>query len=390
MSFTTRCPACSTTFKLVADQLLVAQGWVRCGHCGEVFDASLQGVPEQAAGPGYLGTGPAHGAMPALKQAIATQEKLQLEPESVPDFSPGGSTGNPADTLAGAALPTARPIDSTPYAPTYQSESGSQPARQALHQSAQRSDGDIALPVLPAAKLSAPVTVAHGELHDSGFTNDIYSFKLRHAKDDDLLAAFPEAGALPEPEQVPEEENEVSFVRAARRKSVWQKPLVRAVLGSIFLLLLAALALQWMVQKKDLLAAQEPRLASLIQALCQPLGCEIRPLRRIESVVIDSSNFSKTGADAYHLSFVFKNTSAAALEIPALEVTLTDSQGQPLLRRVLLPAQFGATAAVLAARSELAGAVALKVSSGGAQAAAAPAPSSPLPVTGYRILAFYP
>jgi predicted Zn finger-like uncharacterized protein len=40
MSFITRCPACSTSFKVVADQLRVSQGWVRCGHCAEIFDAN--------------------------------------------------------------------------------------------------------------------------------------------------------------------------------------------------------------------------------------------------------------------------------------------------------------------------------------------------------------
>ena len=41
MSLITRCPNCSTLFKVVADQLRVSGGWVRCGHCQELFDASL-------------------------------------------------------------------------------------------------------------------------------------------------------------------------------------------------------------------------------------------------------------------------------------------------------------------------------------------------------------
>lgn len=41
MSLITRCPACGTLFKVVADQLKVSQGWVRCGQCAEVFDAQL-------------------------------------------------------------------------------------------------------------------------------------------------------------------------------------------------------------------------------------------------------------------------------------------------------------------------------------------------------------
>ena len=39
MSLVTRCPACATAFKVVRDQLRLSEGWVRCGRCGEVFDA---------------------------------------------------------------------------------------------------------------------------------------------------------------------------------------------------------------------------------------------------------------------------------------------------------------------------------------------------------------
>src|SRR3954468_18268106 len=40
MSLITRCPACGTMFKVVPDQLRISEGWVRCGHCAEVFDAT--------------------------------------------------------------------------------------------------------------------------------------------------------------------------------------------------------------------------------------------------------------------------------------------------------------------------------------------------------------
>jgi len=40
MSLLTRCPACETLYKLVPDQLRISQGWVKCGQCGEIFDAS--------------------------------------------------------------------------------------------------------------------------------------------------------------------------------------------------------------------------------------------------------------------------------------------------------------------------------------------------------------
>ena len=36
----TRCPACKTVFRVVADQLRVSEGWVRCGRCSNVFNAA--------------------------------------------------------------------------------------------------------------------------------------------------------------------------------------------------------------------------------------------------------------------------------------------------------------------------------------------------------------
>lgn len=43
MSLATSCPSCGTIFKVVEDQLKVSEGWVRCGHCHEVFNA-LEGL----------------------------------------------------------------------------------------------------------------------------------------------------------------------------------------------------------------------------------------------------------------------------------------------------------------------------------------------------------
>ena len=100
--------------------------------------------------------------------------------------------------------------------------------------------------------------------------------------------------------------------------------------------------------------------------------------------------FSKTGADSYQLTFVFKNPGAAALEIPAVEVTLTDRQDQALVRRVLLPAQFGITARTLDAYSELAASVSLKVAADSPRTPVDATPTSALQVAGYRIVAFYP
>ena len=398
MSLITCCPACATLFKVVPDQLKVAQGWVRCGHCGKVFDASQQLVLGEAAVPGA--SSPMPGANTPPGTAVLAQDELQAR---LPSSQPHDDlTQPPPPAWAGAHFlaPTSPDAatdatDATDVAALKADPEAIQTEAETFQPAALPVDAPPAeAPAVPTQPGEEPAVDAVSERRtriEPVFITDAYSFKAPSLADIQVTDS-PTAEPEEEPELVkePEAAPEVSFVRDAQRKAFWKTPQVRALLGLLFLLMLVALALQWIVREKDVLAAQEPRLAPLLQAICRPLGCEIRPLRRIESLVIDSSNFSKTSPDAYRLTFIFKNTGAAVVEIPALEVTLTDSHDQALVRRVVMPAQFGATAITLGGHSELAGAVDLKISSEGAQAPDASTPTEPLPVAGYRILAFYP
>ena len=51
MSLITCCPTCRTMFQVETDQLKVSNGWVRCGQCDGVFDASahFQVLPQAPA-----------------------------------------------------------------------------------------------------------------------------------------------------------------------------------------------------------------------------------------------------------------------------------------------------------------------------------------------------
>lgn len=300
MSPIARCPACAMMFRVVAEQLEMAHGWVRCGQCGEVFDAGLHRLPDQAV---HTGQGRSRQALRSLNDPRS--------PESSPALAPVG----------------ARERQDPVFDPN-----------------------DAALAALPAH----PPEMAS--------------------------AAVQESEAPPA----------VDFVRDASQRDFWNLPRVRAALGLVCLVLLAALLLQLAIGQKDVLAAQEPRLGPLLQAACRLLGCEVRPLRRIESLVIEQATFSKTGLDGYRLAFVFRNTGDAVVEVPALEVTLADSQDQAVVRRVIMPEQFAASAGTLAANAELDGALSLKVVSAGNQPASAAVQAGLVPVASYRIVAFYP
>jgi predicted Zn finger-like uncharacterized protein len=319
MSLITRCPACGTMFKVVPDQLRISEGWVRCGHCAEIFDAtaSLQDPPVAEAG------------------AAAASPTLPAPPPA------------PAPAAAPAPAPVAAPAP-------------------------------LAAPVPVAASVAAPVAAAVAAPAPADTLDSI--------DPPPLYPSFPSEirdSQIDRPSRFREEDepdlDDVSFVRHARRKAYWARPLMRALLMVLLLLLAGLLLLQYAAHDRDRLAALQPALRPWLQLLCEPLRCQLGPPRQIDSIVIDSSSFGKLRSDAYRLNFTLKNQAPMQVAMPSVELTLTDTQDQPVVRRILAPRDLGA-GAVIPAASEWTGSVAVSV--------AASASSSR--IAGYRLLAFYP
>ena len=123
-----------------------------------------------------------------------------------------------------------------------------------------------------------------------------------------------------------------------------------------------------------------PGLRAVLVALCQPLQCQVGMPRRIEAVRIDASNFTRLPPEAFRLQLTLANSDSIPVAMPAIELTLTDTQDQPILRRVLQPADLGpGTPEALPAAGEWSASVTLTVS-----------PAAAGSVAGYRLLAFYP
>ena len=389
MSLITRCPACGTMFKVVTDQLKVSSGWVRCGQCAEVFDASanLQHPAMASSGTdaGDASAAPvsaslalsaptdaasinaASGAVDdALTGTDIPSPSLTLrEPEAA--WTPGASFADPVRFQPG----TTASDDSNPSADTDSSFSDFDPMgwkRKMLSAAAGEHSSNPGAAAPSASAATAAMIQSPGDRSDDA--------------DADADADVDAPGS-------------VSFVQEARRKVFWRTRGMRALLGFSGLLLAVLLLIQIALQQRDILAAREPRLKPWLQALCRPLQCELAPLRQIDILVIDSSTFRRVGPDAYRLGFSIKNPSDLSVAMPSLEVTLTDTQEQPVVRRVISPAQFGATQSLLAANSSFAGMVAFEVAVDRVPDAALALPDAvaavgPLRVAGYRMLAFYP
>jgi hypothetical protein len=307
-------------FNVVSDQLKVAQGWVRCGQCAVVFDASLHFQIERA---------------PETDLAVSCVESdaVPVTPASVVDFA--------TDTnLLSASLEVPEALDSF-----YVKEVSV--ALEKTNKSLTE-EPPLDMPVASVLQTNA------------------------YSSDDVPDGATKEAT------------KEVSFVRDARRQAFWRRPLVRMLLVLFALLLMGFLALQLVVQQRNMLAAMEPKLKPVLQTVCELLACSVEPVRQIEAIVIDSSSFNKINDALYRLSFTIKSTAVTAVAMPSLEVTLTDTQDQAVIRRVLTPVEFGMASSLLGASAEFSGVLTLQLlpTETGSTTARR--------IAGYRLLAFYP
>ena len=505
MSQTTRCPSCGTLFKVVADQLRISDGWVRCGSCQQVFDASAH---LQATAPAPLLPDMALDRLrppPAPVRRAEPVERLWGAPESAParvaeaasrpERPASASTTAPSD-LAAAVVAIEPPVQSPPppaapppvpsvlhvpepVVPAFLVEGAqpvgaaevlpsllavgastrppqevpaaqSQAAAPVMQPRAEEDGGVIEWPSieLPAPssagyELPVPDTGSDGaqaafaplpevpplellpKATDRAFaplrsTPRLPSLPVAEAEETVGQPTKPKKGATQEPsltkgpdpdtraalstkipapspmavEQATVDDarpeglvhdadaaepgvQELSFMRAARRKAFWRKPWVRAALSVVLLASVALLAAQVAVRERDDLAARVPALRPGLEALCSQWGCVLAPRRDIAAVEVDSSSFQKLRGDEYQFSLVLKNRSAIAVAMPAVELTLTDAADQPVLRRVLLPAHWNAPQE-LAAHGEWSVSRTLVLSATGVR------------ITGYRVVAFYP
>ena len=327
MSLITRCPTCKTLFKVVPDQLRISEGWVRCGQCDAIFDASLHLQPVQPI---------AQLTVSPPEAPVENSELLDLDlilPDAVDVMPEAGRESRFNEFLLEQEPAEPDPIEEeiTPSLPEPSSDEISQGENAAILSESRLGQEK---PVEPDDKAS----------HD------------------------------------PVDLNGVSFLQDKNNNSFWDKPLIRATLGALGVVLLLGLAGQGVVYERDRIAAWKPSFKPWLLAMCGPLSCTLSPLRRIESIVIDSSSFIKIRGDSYRLNLTFKNTAATALAMPAIELTLTDGMDMPVVRRVFLATELGVESDTLTAGAELPASLALTFNASG----------TPERVAGYRLLAFYP
>lgn len=331
MSLATRCTNCGTVFRVVQDQLLVSEGWVRCGRCREVFNAIENMFDLKKDQPPSLPLGPdsqsGHGAGIG-RDSIAFRQRDELDEALLAD-----APEEAAKTARGGSLLSfAESRPSRPPNHPWLDQPGDQVVRTSLWpesvapEAESPKGADVDLLRRPDVDLTH-TAAAHG-LAPTAMPSEAHV--------DHLLASNARDTTFEPYEEPPE------FIVRAQKESQWQQPRVRLALriGAMFLGL--ALLLQLVMHSRDAIAARWPATEGALQSLCAPFACKVDAPRKLQALKVESATFTESGtAGLYRLNVALLNVDDGRVKMPALDLRLTNPRGEVLARRVLTAAELG-------------------------------------------------
>lgn len=329
----TRCPGCATVYRVTAAQLALREGQVRCGHCRAVFDA--------------------------------TAHRVDLAPPTLSSAQPEVD-----DELArGRATVTLR--DSHALEPAPEAEQGTAKREEDVEEQAEEYTEGKAADKGPDKAEERREEKAEEKLEGEGQDGEEHD---GHEEPDDErggaageqvepvdepaeTAEPPRDVAELEPAEPPLDVAELEAARAALRPRRRRSRSGNTFYAMAIVVLVAAIVVQAAALFPDDIVARMPQAANAMDALCRTLACRTGPRRDAGALSIEGSDLQ---ADPGHrgllvLTATLRNRAGRAVAWPDLELTLTDSSDQAVVRRVLSPDEYvpaAARSSGLAAHSE--------------------------------------
>ena len=434
-SLAARCTTCQTVFRVVPDQLRVSAGWVRCGRCTAVFNAAdnlveLEDgvvrrsvrlpvpvpVPDAMALPAPVPAPLAKPTSPAPPKPLtppapwapraATRKPAAPTPDVVAT-SDGAVVTDWSETLpyeddlrAPLPMPVPLPVPVPPRArpsvaePEHEDHDDRFNEIMRAAEAAEQAEEAEAAEAAQAADRSKPAAAQAPALSAKAPAKTPAKAPAKALADtpaSETLAPVENLPALPFNADTeadtgidvadPTNQPAPSFIRQADRAERWRQPPVAWALAAVSLLLIGTLAMQVLLEYRDLAASRWPVLRPMLVATCNAVGCKVDAARAIDGLAVESSGLVRIErSDRYRLAVTLRNRAGIDLAVPALDLSLTDTQGRLLARRVLQLAELGAPQATVASGRELSLQATLRAAPGNAGES----------VAGYTIELFYP
>ncbi len=332
----TRCPACSTVFRVTSEQLRLKAGKVRCGHCHTVFNAFDEFLPDDHAPDSR--TQPAANVVEDREPAPETWPAIMVpEADALQDNEPPINDELPA-----------KPADPPPEAVSLPEEPGnpdSTPAEPPLADElaeewpAEAPVADAALPAeSPTVTELPPEEWRPDEIEsDSGPLTE----PPPETQEESTLAAR-QAGlvAVRELTASPTYNRWAADALADGGASSFAPPPVRRLVWPfvvVSLLLAIGLLVQLLLHFRSDIVRWLPAAATYYQEA----GISVPLPRNPDLVVIEASDLQADNARGlFVLQATLHNRANYAQDWPALELTLTDASDSVVARRVMSAAEY--------------------------------------------------
>ncbi|MCK6428554.1 MAG: DUF3426 domain-containing protein [Burkholderiaceae bacterium] len=333
MALATRCPNCQALFRVVADQLKLRGGLVRCGACRHVFDAigSLTYVDDAA---------PAGGASTPATAKAAAPLTLRISPERLARPKPAARDDERARAPDAQRAPV-RP------SPAEAGQSNDSERADKVRPSIEEEIAESSVPTLLAPGVDAlgrePVRAEPSDAGDEDEEERARAERRRRRverRTRETRAEGP-ADAGVEETAVGAEAAPDFLRRGERRTSTGFSVVFGGGSALLAVLLLAQLAVVFRIE----LATRWPSLRPSLVQLCGAFGCAVGwPARADLLAVVGTELQAIPGTDVLELTAVVRNRANFKVALPAIEVTLTDTQNRALARKVFAPVDYLASA----------------------------------------------
>ena len=279
MSLLTRCPRCSTLFRVTPTQLEARGGKVRCGRCMNVFDA-FQAL--------------------TVDNAALANEDSGVERESV----------------AVAAAPAQGPGE---HAVPASEDGGVERESPAITAVRAQAPGEHAAPASAASNLAATQPASQDAKPATGYSRLAAQTRLAAARLETLFARL----------------RADDF--ALRRLSPVARWTIGCTIAAIVLLL--QLGYAW----RGELAARNAAIRSVLSSVCERTGCSVPFPRDVELVKIEASDVHMLDANQprfVQLTATLRSYAGYYVAYPALDLVLTNANEHALARRVFVPQEY--------------------------------------------------
>jgi predicted Zn finger-like uncharacterized protein len=305
MNYITACPACETQFLITKEHLKAYRGKVQCGNCNHVFNAKnrLTEISEDIQNTEEYDVTETSATESSAAEYSEDHTNSEFESdEIVTEVSETESTTSESITTELTTSADEKPINEKLNV-----------VLEAVPDLSDLTSSDLAQPDLGSAEtvrnpyISKPISKMISE-------NAIESIRAPILIED--LTADPK------------------FQLTKPKRNIW-------LLAAICLLFLVAI-LQSIYFSRSKIAANYPQFKPYLVQACEHLHCKINLLQQLDLLTIDDSDMqeSEDYQDVIAFSSLIINNANHVQAYPNIELTLTDAEDRPVLRKLVKPQEY--------------------------------------------------